>query len=193
VLRQVGHPVQALSDVRRARARSAQIGGPDGITQRFQVSTYSGEPFTSRFARNLLSKDDWREALGDEAAELGPEVAGVGIASLLAGTGIRLAGTGPGPDGHPDRPASEPQGKRPAPDAGEEVAFAVSSNVIGADLPNVPLVHHTGRHLPSADQVPQPCHREAVVVVVIGGHEIAASGVMPTKAARLSRQCLQSS
>jgi hypothetical protein len=40
----VGHPVQALPDVRRADARSAQIGGPDGISQCFQVSTYSGEP-----------------------------------------------------------------------------------------------------------------------------------------------------
>ena len=46
--RGVGHPEQALSDVRRAEARSAQIGGPDGISQCFQVSAYSGEPFTSK-------------------------------------------------------------------------------------------------------------------------------------------------
>ena len=45
----VGHPVKPLSDMRRALARSAQIGGPDCITQSFQVSTYSGEPVTSIF------------------------------------------------------------------------------------------------------------------------------------------------
>lgn len=54
----VGHPPQALPDVRRTDARSAQIGGPDGISQRFQVSPYSGEPFASKARRNLLSKDD---------------------------------------------------------------------------------------------------------------------------------------
>src|SRR5690606_23240450 len=40
----VGHPVQTLPDVRRADARRAQIGGPHGISQCFQVRTYSGEP-----------------------------------------------------------------------------------------------------------------------------------------------------
>jgi hypothetical protein len=39
-----GHPEEPLADVRRADARSAQIGGPDGIAQAFQVSAYSGEP-----------------------------------------------------------------------------------------------------------------------------------------------------
>jgi hypothetical protein len=62
----VGHPEQALSDMRRTRARSAQIGGPDGISQMLQVSAYSGEPFTSVSARNLLAKDHSRRALGDE-------------------------------------------------------------------------------------------------------------------------------
>lgn len=40
----VGHPPQSLPDVRRPDARSAQIGGPDAISQCFQVSAYSGEP-----------------------------------------------------------------------------------------------------------------------------------------------------
>jgi hypothetical protein len=44
--------------VRCANARSAQIGGPDGIAQRFQVIAYSGEPSPSSRARNLLSNDD---------------------------------------------------------------------------------------------------------------------------------------
>lgn len=40
----VGQPPKALPDVRRADARSAQIGSPDGISQCFQISSYSGEP-----------------------------------------------------------------------------------------------------------------------------------------------------
>ena len=68
----VGHEVKPLSDVRRPDARSAQIGGPTGIPQLFQVSTYSGEPCTSSLARNLLSKDDWRAALFDKPSKSGP-------------------------------------------------------------------------------------------------------------------------
>ena len=62
-VRGVGHPPKPLPDVRRARARSRQIGGPDGISQCFQISTYSGEPFTSKLARNLFSKDCCRMVL----------------------------------------------------------------------------------------------------------------------------------
>ena len=74
-----------MADVRRADARSAQIGGPDGIFQCFQVSANSSEPCAAILTRNLLSKDDWRTALGDEALELGPEVALVGGAFPLSG------------------------------------------------------------------------------------------------------------
>jgi hypothetical protein len=40
----VGHPPKPLSDVRRADARRAQIGTPDGISHLFQVKAYSSEP-----------------------------------------------------------------------------------------------------------------------------------------------------
>jgi hypothetical protein len=40
-------PEQPLPDVGRADARSAQIGGPDGIAQLFQIMAYSGEPLPS--------------------------------------------------------------------------------------------------------------------------------------------------
>jgi hypothetical protein len=88
----VGHPPQSLPDVRRPDARSAQIGGPDAIPQCFQVSAYSGEPVAAILARNLLSKDDWRAALADEALELGPQVPLVGGAFALAGGAEGLAG-----------------------------------------------------------------------------------------------------
>lgn len=55
--RGVGTPINPLADLRRADARSAQIGGPDCISTSFQVSTNSGEPFVSIAVRNLLSKD----------------------------------------------------------------------------------------------------------------------------------------
>jgi hypothetical protein len=66
------HPVEPLPDVRRADARSAQIGGPDGISQAFQVKPYSGEPRPASSARNLFANDDWRAALGDKPSKSGP-------------------------------------------------------------------------------------------------------------------------
>jgi hypothetical protein len=66
------HPEQALPSVGRADARSAQIGTPAGISKVFQVKANSGEPFASILARNLLSKDRCRSALGDEIVKSGP-------------------------------------------------------------------------------------------------------------------------
>jgi len=68
----VGHPEKPLPPVRRADARSAQIGSPAGISQIFQVKANSGEPFAPIRARNLLSKDRCRSALGDETVKSGP-------------------------------------------------------------------------------------------------------------------------
>jgi hypothetical protein len=79
--------------VRRAFARSAQIGTRDGIAQVFQVSKYSGEPFTSVRACNLLSKDRCRTALADEPAKLWPQVSGVFGAFSFPGAREWLAGT----------------------------------------------------------------------------------------------------
>jgi hypothetical protein len=89
----VGHPEEALSDVRCAEARSREIGGPDGISQVLQVSANSGEPFASSLARNLLSKDRCRAALGDEAVKSGPEVSLIGMAKSASCARKRLTGT----------------------------------------------------------------------------------------------------
>jgi hypothetical protein len=89
----VSHPVQPLPDVRRADARSAQIGGPAGISHCFQISAYSGEPFTPILARNLLSKDRCRAALGDERVKSGPEVSLVDMALPLSRARKRLTRT----------------------------------------------------------------------------------------------------
>jgi hypothetical protein len=58
--------------MRRAEARSAQIGRPEGPARSFHVSAYKVEPSEAVFARNLLSKDDCRSALFDEMEESGP-------------------------------------------------------------------------------------------------------------------------
>jgi len=71
--------------VRRADARSRQIGGPDGISQVLQISAYSGEPFAAILARNLLSKDRCRAALGDEAVKSGPEMSSIEMTAALSG------------------------------------------------------------------------------------------------------------
>jgi hypothetical protein len=76
--------------MRRPDARSRQIGGPAGISCVFQVSSHSREPFEPRLARNLLSKDDWRLALGDEVLKSGPEMSFVVSSLLLPGDRKRL-------------------------------------------------------------------------------------------------------
>jgi hypothetical protein len=83
----VGQPdeVKPLSNVRRTDARSAQIGGPDCISQCFHFSSYTGEPVPAVSTRNLLSKDDWRAALADEVAEHWPQVSLVCSAFSLSG------------------------------------------------------------------------------------------------------------
>jgi hypothetical protein len=83
----VGHPdeVKPLSNVRRTDARSAQIGGPNCISQCFHFSSYNVEPVPSVSTRNLLSKDDWRAALADEVAEDWPQVPLVVGAPALPG------------------------------------------------------------------------------------------------------------
>src|ERR1051325_4021379 len=94
----LGHPVKPLPDVRRPNARRAQIGTPDGISNSFQVSSYSGEPFTSKFARNLFSKDRCRPALGDVRVKSGPQVSFVGMAFSESRARKRLTRTASGID-----------------------------------------------------------------------------------------------
>jgi hypothetical protein len=79
--------------VRRADARSRQIGGPAGISCSLQVSAYSGEPLAAILACNLFANDRCRAALGDEAEKSGPEVSLVGMALPLSRARKRLTWT----------------------------------------------------------------------------------------------------
>jgi hypothetical protein len=188
----VGHPEKALPDVWRAeddslsgemipthkpsfgfraRARSAQIGGPEGIVQLFHVSTYSGEPVAPKVARNLFSKDDWRATLRDEASEFGPDVAAVGFAHLLARCGERLAGTTSGPNGSVNWPADKPEGFAPAPDSGEEMTLPVVGKIVSRDVFDAPSIHRCRRYVSRLNESPQPVGGERVELVEVMRHD----------------------
>jgi hypothetical protein len=128
-----------------ADARSAQIGGPEGISHSFQVSAYSGEPFPAILVRNLLSSDHWRVALGDEAVKSGPEVSLIGMASARSSARKRLTRTGTAPDGSGVGPSSEPKSKWPSADSSEEMALDIALEVIRSDIDNAPFVNITRR------------------------------------------------
>lgn len=70
----VGHPVESISDVRRADARRRKRDGPEGVTHGFHVSVYKVDPRLDSLACNLLSKDDCRLALLDEPGKSWPKV-----------------------------------------------------------------------------------------------------------------------
>jgi hypothetical protein len=57
-----------------ADAVCAKYDRPSGVAFLLQVCEYNVEPAPSNRRRNLLSKDDWRTALLDEAEEGWPEV-----------------------------------------------------------------------------------------------------------------------
>jgi hypothetical protein len=143
LVRGVGHPPQPLADVRSADARRAKIGRPDCISHAFQVSPNSVEPVSAKRARNLLSKDDWRLALRDEAVELWPQVPLVGGAEPSAGGAEGLAGAGSGPDGAAVVPASGAQGVGPDADTGEEMGLSKPCDVCRSHVPNRPLIHNS--------------------------------------------------
>ena len=171
------HPPQPLSDVRRADARRAKIGGCDGIAQCFQVNPYRDEPVASKRARNLLSKDDWRAALADEPCEIWPQVALVVGAELLTGGAEGLAGAGSGPDGLVVGPASETEGVGPDPDAGEEMGLIELCDVLWSHVPNRPLIYLPRRNVPSRNQIAKPLGGVWFYFVVVCGHGETAPGL----------------
>lgn len=147
----MGHPEQALADVRRADARSREIASPDGISQLLQISANSGEPFASRPARNLLSKDDWRAAEIDKRVNSGPEVSLVGMAELLSCARKRLTGKARGPARAV--PSGEVEGVFPSGDPGEEMHSLVAAELVGANVEDGSVTDMTRRDQPRVDQV----------------------------------------
>lgn len=161
--------------MRRPDARSAQIGGPDCIPQCFQVSSYSGEPNAPILARNLLSKDNWRLALGDKSVELGPQMALVGGSATLAGGAEGLTGAAPGPDGA--GPAGEIESIRPASNTREEMTLTEADKITPAYVGDAALIDFSSGEVAAADKLAEPCGGTAVnLVVVDGGHGLLPQG-----------------
>jgi hypothetical protein len=127
--------------MRRADARSAQIGGPDRIAQRLQVSTYSIEPNAASLARNLLSKHRCRSALGDESEHVRPEVTFIRRSPLLSGNGERLTGTASRPNFSLVWPVRELQCIFPAPDPSKEMHTITAANVLSVQMHNAPSIN----------------------------------------------------
>jgi hypothetical protein len=159
-----------LPDVRRADARSAQIGGPDRISQRLQVSANSGEPLAAKTTRNLFSKECWRTALGENSEEMRPEVPIIGKSLLASGAGERLARAGARIDRTIVRPTGEPQGIRPAADSREPVPLAESTHFACRDLLNRSFIYLSVRDQSVAYQVSEPLGCEGVDFVVVRRH-----------------------
>ena len=164
------------SDVRRGLARSAQIGGPDGIAQRFQVKTHSGEPLTSKRRYNLFAKDRCRISLFDKPSEFRPQVPSVGVSFPLPGDGKRLTGTGSRPDRPIIGPTCQPKSERPATDSGEEMALVISGGGFGFDISNVPFVYVAGRDQIGGDQFPKPRGGLRIVLVIVRCHGESPAG-----------------
>jgi hypothetical protein len=170
----VGHPdgteEQPLPDVRRPDARSAQIRSPDGVALSFQVSANNVEPREAIPARNLLSKDDWRAALADEAKPLGPEVPLVCGAASFAGDREGLTGTGAGPDGPVVRPPGEPKSVGPGAEAGEGVELGSAHKVICAEVTDGTSIDGSRGDVPGVGEVAEPRRGVGLDLVVERAH-----------------------
>jgi hypothetical protein len=170
VARGVGQPVEALSDLVRARATSRERDRPEGVTQRFQVILYKVDPRVCVAARNLLSKDSCRAALADEVMEGRPEVPLVSKPKTLAWRGERLAWAGARPDRAVVRPAAQPQCEGPPSDAGEEVTLREAAQFGWPHVFDASLIDDSCGQVSGGNEVANPLSCIGVDLVVVGRH-----------------------
>ena len=163
--------------MRGADARSAPIDSPAGVTRCLKVSVYSVEPSEAVLARNLLSKDNWRSALGDEAIELRPEVPVVGKSCALSGGAEGLTGAGAGPDGPVVGPSGETEGVGPDADPSKEVALGVAVEVRSSHVPNGSFIDISVSDQFIGDQIAQPLRGVRVYLVIVRNHSSTSSFV----------------
>jgi hypothetical protein len=171
----VGHPVKSLAYVRRTDARRREIDRPDGVAIRFQVSRYKIEPHPSVWAFNLFPKDDARATLAEEPVPSRPEVPLVSKPAAFACLAERLAWAGSGPDRPIVGPAGPAEREAPKPDAGEEMALGVASQIVGADVPDVPCIDVSGSNQSICDEGAQPFRRKRIALIIVGAAHIRAS------------------
>jgi hypothetical protein len=137
----VGTEVQPLPDVRRTDAARSKYDRPNGVRRRFQVNVNKVEPAVSNRCCNLLSKDDWRAALPDEAYPMWPEVTRVCkpfAFSCGAETGARATSR---PNRSVIGPAGESEAVTPHSNSGEEMALGKTSKVGRFHVCDASLIH----------------------------------------------------
>jgi len=178
----VGHEENPLPLVRRADARSAQIGGPHGISRSLQVTAHSGDPFEPSRARNLLCKEHWRSALGDEPEKSGPKMPWIMFASSRTGGAERLAGRRSSPDLQVVGPPGPFQSEGPAAQAREEMVvptlFGESRRF---DFLNGPAIHDSTREDAIVDHRPDRDAGGRVVIVVVGHFLVLPALLAPSR------------
>jgi hypothetical protein len=149
----VGHDPQALSEVRSADPRRADIERCAGVVLSLHVSLNKVEPREASLARNLLPKDDFRTALSDEMMPCWPKVPLISKPKLRASLAERLARTGTRPNRSIIWPSGAAKGERPDADTGEEVALGVRAEVIGVYVLDRAFVDVARRDVAGGDQV----------------------------------------
>jgi hypothetical protein len=164
--------------VRRADARNRERDCRKGVSQGFHVRLNKVAPGIGSLCRNLLSKDNWRAALRNEAVKLGPKVAVVVKAAPSARGAEWLTGARACPNRSVVGPSGEAQGVGPRSNACEKVGLREASNVIRLNLSNAAGIYFARRNVPRSDQVAEPLGGERLVLVVVGGHHLPA---LPTK------------
>lgn len=105
------------------------------------------------------------------------------LSLALPGLTEGLAGRRAGPDGQALGHAGEAQRVGPAADPGEEMALREAAQVGGLHLEDGASVHLARGQQPGRDQIPQPGAGRGIGVVVVDGHQAAASAVLPSRAA----------
>ena len=175
--------------MRRADARSAEIGGPDTIGHVFQISSYSGEPYTAILARNLLPSHDNGPTGSNETSHFWPEVPFVRRAFALAGGAEWLTWTASGPKGFIVWPSCESGCVSPPPQPGEEMALGVSDEIDGMDIGNTPFVDIAGGNVTRSDKISQPLGCVGINLVVVGAAHSGHRTPWPMKVDQAVRHC----
>jgi hypothetical protein len=91
----------------------------------------------------------------------------IGATLSFAGGAERLAGTTACPNRSVVWPSGEAERNRPSADAGEEVALAVSAQIVGPHVGDAALVDIAGRDVSGGDEVAQPLGGIGIDLIVV--------------------------
>lgn len=124
--------------------------------------------------------------LSEEGGEYRPKIAVIAWAFRAAmsdaSEAVGLAWDACRPDGSLVRPPSDPERARPSANTGEEMALAVSSQVVGSNKSNVSLIYVAWCDVADGNEIPEPlrCMRVVFVVVRTVHRGIRWSEILPS-------------